>query len=107
MSPLFVYPRIVLGLFPHFLFGVVEEEDICRLDVSVHDSKFVHGPQPIDGFDEHAPYLALSEVHFHPLALEDHLEQVAGIRILHHNAQQLILGIDKCLLVLDDVGVAN
>jgi len=106
MSPLFVYPRIILGLLLHILFGVVEEEDICRLDVTVHDSQLMHGAEPIYSFNEHTPHLALSEVHLHPLALENHLEQVAGIRILHHDAQQLILGVDKCLLVLDDVGVA-
>lgn len=38
-------------------FLVLEHKDISRLDVSVHDAKFVHGPKPVDCLDQDAPHL--------------------------------------------------
>lgn len=87
--------------------AVEVHEDVGRLDVPVHDAELVDRSQPVHCLDEHAPHLALSEVHFTAPTLSDHLQQVTAVRVLHHEVQRLRVFVYERLLVGDDVRMVD
>jgi hypothetical protein len=94
------------------------QEDVRALEIAMHYVEVMHCLEPAHHLNEYLPYLLLSEGTLVLLVVRDLLEEVAIVRVLHDNATQmrqsdgslperLRRGLDKCLFVLNDVGIAE
>ena len=65
---------------------VVIHEDVCRLDVAVHDVVIVESPEAAQDLDQQAPDFALLEPSTRTLVIGNLLVEVSIVCVLHDNA---------------------
>lgn len=86
---------------------ILADKNVGSLKVAVDDTKLVKRFKSKNHLNEDSPNFALSKELARLLMCFDTFMQVTSIYVLHNNAQCLVLLIQKCFLVTDDVGFSQ